>query len=157
MLLVGSAEPIELDAERIGARFAAPGIQSALAEVGVTSPAALLATWITDRPGLERYVGDAPPVSDDRPLLEYAAWVRPNEILHVLPKLLALATDPPLEHAPDALGKERVRERAVLLSLYEAGLAAYRGDREAWREAMAVVTREERDNPYYDWFRGAGR
>ena len=76
MLLVGSLQPIELDAARISARFGQPGVRNALQDVGVASPAALLATWVTDREGLVRFAADAPAVTDDQPRIEYAPWVR---------------------------------------------------------------------------------
>src|SRR5262249_36792342 len=91
MLLVGSLSTMTLDPERIRRRFGEPAVREALAEVGVASPAALLATWVTDRAGLERYAGGAPPVTDDRPRIEYAPWVRPGEVVRVLPELLELA------------------------------------------------------------------
>ena len=92
MLLIGSFQPIELDIPRIAARFSQPEVAVALREVGVVSTAALLATWVMDRAGLERYVGDARPVTDDRPRIEYATWVRQREFGQVLPRLLALRT-----------------------------------------------------------------
>jgi hypothetical protein len=52
---------------RTSALFNQPEVQSALREIGIASPAALLATWITDRAGLERYAAAALPVTDDRP------------------------------------------------------------------------------------------
>jgi hypothetical protein len=59
LMLVGSSSPIELDGARIGERYSQPALRSALAEVGIESPEALLATWLTDRAGLERFAGDA--------------------------------------------------------------------------------------------------
>lgn len=47
------------------------------------SAQALLATWVSDRNGLQRFAGDAPAVTDDRPRIEYAPWVRPREISRV--------------------------------------------------------------------------
>jgi hypothetical protein len=79
MLLIGSLQPLHLDVPRIQ-RFSEPSVASALAEVGVDSPQALLATWITDRAGLARYAGNAAAVTDDQPRIEYAPWVRPREI-----------------------------------------------------------------------------
>ncbi|MGB6193171.1 MAG: fused MFS/spermidine synthase, partial [Terracidiphilus sp.] len=96
MLLVGSFSPIELDAPRIEQRFAQPAVRAALSAVGISSPAALLATWITDRKGLEGFAENIRPVTDDNPRIEYAPWVRPNEITRTLPRLLALQIDPPL-------------------------------------------------------------
>jgi hypothetical protein len=68
-------------------------------EVGIASPAALLATWVTGRDGLERYAAEALPVTDDRPRIEYATWLRPNEITRVLPEVLSFRTEPPLMNA----------------------------------------------------------
>jgi spermidine synthase len=44
MLLIGSFEPIKFDVPRIAARFDHPEVTAALREVGIASPAALLAT-----------------------------------------------------------------------------------------------------------------
>ncbi|MDH5774650.1 MAG: spermidine synthase, partial [Nitrospirota bacterium] len=76
MLLVGSLEAVNLDVPRIIERFTKPELASALREVGIASPEALLATWVTDRSGLETYAGDALPITDDQPRIEYADWVR---------------------------------------------------------------------------------
>ncbi len=152
MLLVGSLDPIELDVSRITTRFGAPEAASALAEVGVASPAALLATWITDRRGLEAYAADAPPVTDDRPSIEYATWVQPNEIVRVLPRLLDLRTDPPLSGGDASLSAAIAGEREHLLALYAAALHAYAGDREAWGREMTRVMQHADGNPYFAWF-----
>ncbi|MEC5385671.1 fused MFS/spermidine synthase [Uliginosibacterium sp. H3] len=155
MLLVGSMQPIQLDAQRIAERFAQPEVSSVLREVGVVSPAALLATWVTDRAGLVRYAGDAQPVTDDRPRIEYAAWVRPKEIAKVLPKLIALQAPVPLLGADDALRKAIERERDNLLVFYEAGLYAYAGDRNNWLQSLQYVMRRDGSNAYYRWVAGA--
>ncbi len=150
-LLIGSAEPIRLDAPRIAERFARPGISAALREVGVGSPAALLATYVTDRAGLERYVQDAPPTTDDRPRIEYAAWLRPGEFSRVLPRLLALQTDPPITGAAEPLLAAIAVEREHLRDFYQA-FHAYPGDPERWAGNMMSVLAEDGSNPYYSWF-----
>jgi len=122
MLLIGSFEPIELDAPRIAARFDQREVAAALREVGIASAAALLGTWVTDRAGLERYVDGAPPVTDDRPRIEYATWVRQKEFRHVLPRLLALRTMPLLRGADDTLLAAVADEYNRLLRFYDAGL-----------------------------------
>lgn len=152
MLLVGSMQPMPLDAGRIAARMAQPQLRQALAEVGVGSPAALLATWVTDREGLARFAGDAAPVTDDRPAIEYAPWVRPREIVRTLPALLALRSDPPLGPHAQSLTQEIENERGALDLFYRSALAAYRGDRVEWSESAAALARLAQANPYLRWF-----
>jgi predicted membrane-bound spermidine synthase len=150
MLLVGSASPIELDGVRIATRFARPGTAAALAEVGIESPEALLATWVTGRAGLERFAGDAPPVTDDRPRIEHAAWVRRGEIERVLPRLLDLASDVPLQ-PDDPLRAQVEAERQELLGFYRFSLNLMAGDRDAAGAALRAVLARDPDNPYYLW------
>ena len=151
MLLVGSREPITLDAAQIERRFNQPAVSNALGEVGIASPGALLATWVTDRAALERYAGDTKPVTDDRPSIEYATWVRHNEIVRVLPEVLALQTHPVLSNASPELLADMALRHDVLFTFYAAGLDAYQGDRDAWADALGKVMRADGSNPYYLW------
>ncbi|UXJ49833.1 fused MFS/spermidine synthase [Pseudomonas citronellolis] len=155
MLLVGSLQPLRLDVPRIRERFAQPEVTAALAEVGVDSPEALLATWVTDRAGLESFAGEAPPVTDDQPRIEYAPWVRAKEITRVLPALLALRRAPPLEGAEPSFRAAVDDHWARLRRFYDLSLHAYRGDRQAWARDARQVVRDDGDNPYYRWFLGA--
>jgi predicted membrane-bound spermidine synthase len=157
MLLIGSFQPIELDVPRIVARFEQAEVAAALREVGIASPAALLATWVMDRAGLERYVDGAPPVTDDQPRIDYATWVRQKEFGRVFPRLLALRTLPPLRGVDAALLTAVADERDRLLRFYEAGLHAYNGEREWWAREMKRVMDENGHNPYYRWFVGGER
>jgi len=157
MLLVGSLQPLRLDAARITERLQQPSVQQTLREVGIDSPAALLATWVTGREGLERYAADAPAVTDDQPSIEYAPWVRSDEIVRVLPALLALATPAPLENADSLLKLQVADHRRRLLGFYDAGLSAYRGQRQRWGQQVQEVLREDAANPYYRWFLGVPR
>jgi len=154
MLLVGSMQAMPLDASRIDARFSMPPVRAALAEVGVMSPAALLATWVTDRDGLARFAGTAPAVTDDRPAIEYATWVRPRELTLTLPALMALRGDPPIVAADQALWPAIARERHALDLFYDSALAAYGGDRSVWAGNATELARLARDNPYLRWFMG---
>jgi spermidine synthase len=156
-LLVGSLTPIELDAVRIQQRFTRPRVAAALAEGGVSSAAALLATWMTDRAGLERYAGDAPAVTDDRPRIEYGPWVLPDDFVKTLSHLLGVRSEPPLRGADEAFRVQVASAREGLLSFYEAGLAAYEGDRDGWGRSMQRVMATEPDNPYYRWALGSGQ
>jgi predicted membrane-bound spermidine synthase len=154
MLLIGSFEPIVLDWPRIALRASQPSVADALREVGIGSPAALLATWVTDRAGLERFAGTARAVTDDRPSIEYGAWVRPQEIVRVLPALREVATEPPIIGADDAVRANVRSERMSLWQFYHAGLRAYAGDRAGWERQMQAVAGKVGANPYYRWFGG---
>ncbi|HZF27004.1 MAG TPA: fused MFS/spermidine synthase [Steroidobacteraceae bacterium] len=157
MLLVGSMTPIELDTVRIKERFDQPEVAAALREVGVASPAALVATWVADRSGLERYVGDALPVTDDDPRIEYGAWVLPGDFPRTLSHLLAERSEPSLRGGDESFRIELAAYRERLLAFYQAGIYAYQDNRAGWAQSMQRVMSEESDNPYYRWIVGAGR
>ncbi len=157
MLLLGSMQPLALDAARIEARYNQPDVAAALKAVGVPSAAALLSTWVTDRDGLARFAGRTQAVTDDRPGIEYATWVRPREVARVLPALLALRSEPPLVGASEALRADMQLERARLDTFYRASLAAYVGDRETWGREMNKLARDDGDNAYYRWFMPSAR
>jgi spermidine synthase len=152
MLLIGSVEPIQLDAIRIAKRFERPGVSAALKEVGVASPAALLATYVTDQAGLERYAQDASATTDDRPRIEYATWLRQGEFYRVLPRVLAVGTAPAIVNASEPLMAAIVAEQLRLMDFYQAGLDAYAGERKLWAENMNKVSANDGSNPYYSWF-----
>lgn len=152
MLLVGSLQPQELDATRIADRMKERPIASALGEVGISSPADLLATWMMDRSGLERYAGSALPVTDDQPRIEYASWVRPDELQRTLPSLLSLRTELPLLAAEPATKTAIAEAHNRLLLFYQASLNAYAGYRAEWARDMEVLMRVEPADPYYRWF-----
>jgi spermidine synthase len=156
-LLVGSNKPIVLDADRIARRFYHPRTEAALYEVGINSPAALLATYLTDRAGLEKFAGNAAPVTDDRPSIEYTTWVRPGEVARVLPDLLAFHSEPPLQNAGDAFLSSLTAEERHLHDFYHAGLAAYRGERELWAKSIQQVLTNDSENPYYLWTVGGSK
>ena len=105
---------------------------------------------MTDRVGLERFAGDALPVTDDRPLIEHAAWVRRGEFQRVLPRLLALATDVPLAPA-DPLRPGVEAERRELLAFYRYSLHAMAGERDEAGAALRDVLAHDPRNPYYLW------
>jgi predicted membrane-bound spermidine synthase len=152
MLLLGSTDPLDLNFDRIRQRFLQPSVAAALAEVGVGSPEALLATWITDRRGLETYAGDARPVTDDQPRIEYAPWVRPDEIHRVLPRLIGLRSPLPLPGASPDFLRAVAAEHQRLLLFYQAALNAQTGHPELWARDLRIVRSQDDRNPYYRWF-----
>ncbi len=152
MMIVGSMEPIVLDVPRIRSRFEQPEVASALRDVGVLSPVDLLSTFVTDRDGLVEYVGDAPAVTDDRPRIEYASWVREGEFPRVLETVAKIRTDPPLEGVDPSVIDHVVMSRHKLWTLYHAGYYAYTGQANRWESMLARLAPEMRRNPYYRWF-----
>jgi hypothetical protein len=155
VLLVGGRRPLELQGARVASRLMAPEVAAALAEVGVESAEALLSTWITDRAGLARYAGDAPPVTDDRPLIEQAAWVRRGELRRVLPRLLDVATAVPL-HDADPLLPGVETQRRELFDFYRASLLAMDGRRREAGTVMGDVLARDPANGYYRWVARGG-
>jgi len=158
MMLIGSMEPLRLDFSRISRRFQTPDIASTLVQIGVTTPADWLATWVTNRKGLEAYVGNALPVTDDRPRIENAKWVRAQQLTLVLPDLLDLRQPPPV--VAYAAEKARIKtSHQQLVDFYDISMLATVVDREASAaETMATMIREFRQtaepNAYHDWFFG---
>jgi hypothetical protein len=157
MLLVGSMSPMPLDVAQVTRRFERPTVAAALREVGVDSAAAALATWVTDRDGLLAFVGDAPPVTDDRPRIEVAPWLRPGEMARVLPEVAALATDPPLEGADPGFRDAVDRHRGELGLLFQALQASLEGNRALMGDSLRRLRSAAPDNPYYAWIAPDGR
>jgi len=154
MMVLGSMQPMELDAEQIKTRFEFPGVKKALTEVGISNPSELLATFVMGRDGLENFAGTAKPVTDNRPRIEYAPWVRPHEIRRILPRLLEPAGTIPLQNANRGFRDAIQAERQELFDFYRATLAAAAGNRELWKKLMSRVISRDPDNPYYRWFLG---
>jgi len=89
-------------------------------------------------------------VTDDRPRIEHAAWVRRGELERVLPRLLELASDVPLPPT-DALRAPVEAERRELLGFYRFSLQLMAGDRDAAGAALREVMARDANNPYYLW------
>jgi predicted membrane-bound spermidine synthase len=153
-MLVGSLQPIELNVLRIGKRFNQPQTSAALRAVGINSPAALIATWITDRGGLERFAAGAPAVTDDRPRIEYATWVRPDEFVRAFAHIQQIRSDPPLVGADEQFGSALALERKDLDTFYRAGLSVYARDRRSYAREMTALAESAKRNSYYAWFTG---
>jgi len=153
MLLLGSLRPLRFNLRQLSSRFDAPAVRRALTEVGVGSVEDLLATYVTDRQGLEGYADHAPPVTDDDPRIEYAPWVRPGELTRVLPKLLERAILPPLDAEGAASAAAQIEtKRQQLYDFYLAGVSAMTGDRETFARALRDVGPTLGDNAYFAWF-----
>ncbi len=154
MLLVGSMEPIVLNAPKIIEQFNNPELARALKDIGIDSPESLLATYVMDRKGLETYAGNALPVTDNQPRIEYSDWVRLDEIHRVLPELMMLKTTPPIIGASESFLKSVSSERNRLLLFYQAALNGSLGYKDLWAKDMEVVLVGDGNNAYFRWFGG---
>ncbi len=96
-------------------------------------------------------------MTDDRPRIEYASWVRREEFPEVIKSMIKLQTEAPVQGADAALKDGIRREREQLQRFYSAGLFAYTGDREGWSRDIRQVMRDAPNNPYYQWFTGGAR
>jgi spermidine synthase len=150
MMIIGSMKPMPLEFSLVEQRMRTPSIARALQEVGVMTPADLLATYVTDRAGLEDYAGDALPVTDDRPRIEYAHWVRKDELNHILPKLLAYREPPPV--AASLAEKARIEASySELDEFYEIMLLLMARD-QAFFSRVQAFERTAQFNAYFAWF-----
>ena len=123
-----------------------------MSEVGIVSPEALLATWVTDRAGLESYAATALPVTDDDPRIEYAEWVRIDELQRMLPNLLQLRVDPPLQNADFNFVQNVATQRQLLLRFYQAALNSAAGNVELAAQDVRRVMVRDGSNAYFLWF-----
>jgi spermidine synthase len=69
--LVGSDRPLDLSAGRFVGRMPSARLQKDLASLALDTPAHMLATFLMGREAVVRFAGEAPAVSDDRPLVEF--------------------------------------------------------------------------------------
>jgi spermidine synthase len=70
-MLVGSMEPLTIDPTAYERRLGEPGVGDALRSVGLGGVEELRAMFTAGRDELDRYVGDGPLLTDDRPRLEF--------------------------------------------------------------------------------------
>ncbi|MEJ5018778.1 fused MFS/spermidine synthase [Ochrobactrum vermis] len=156
MMMTGSMRPMPLDYGRMTARFEQPMVRKALQDVGIQSVDTLLATWVTDRNGLMAFAGDVQSITDNNPSIEYGTWVRPHTFQTTLTSIMHHAGEPEIVNLPPHALARVQRDRQYLYTFYQAGLASYNNDREAWQENGAFVMQYAGANPYYRWFFTAG-
>jgi spermidine synthase len=70
-VLIGAREGLQLDLQRLIAAYADPTVSTNLDAAFLETPEAFLGTYLLDRDGIEAWAGDAPVITDDRPLMEF--------------------------------------------------------------------------------------
>jgi predicted membrane-bound spermidine synthase len=68
---IGSMEPLKVDLGEWRRRMQSPGLRDDMAAIGFQTPEDLAATFVAAGPALQRFIGDGPLVTDDRPRIEY--------------------------------------------------------------------------------------
>jgi spermidine synthase len=71
LLLVGTKRPLRIDAETLAARMRGEAVHDDLTRIGIGDPAKLFELFIAGKEGTQRWVGDVPPVTDDRTVVDF--------------------------------------------------------------------------------------
>jgi spermidine synthase len=71
--LVGSAQPLSADVTAMRRRLGDAAFRATAASVGLDDPADLGLLYVTDRDHLRAAARDVPPITDDRPRIEFSA------------------------------------------------------------------------------------
>jgi len=79
-IILGSDQPLAIDADRWRRYLGNPQVSRDLEEVGLSTLPQLLSTYIMDDDALEAYVGDTPAVTDDLPTLEFFGSSAASEV-----------------------------------------------------------------------------
>ncbi|HYN09542.1 MAG TPA: fused MFS/spermidine synthase [Vicinamibacterales bacterium] len=78
-LLVGTTEPLQLDARAFEEKLSRPATRSALSLIDITSFESLLGQYTAGPEQLRAFLGPGLILTDDRPLVEYHRSLPPNE------------------------------------------------------------------------------
>jgi len=70
-VLLGTHDAPRLDRARLAAAWSSPRAHSSLSRAFLETPEALLGTLLLDRAGIGAWAGGAPPITDDRPRMEF--------------------------------------------------------------------------------------
>jgi hypothetical protein len=150
IIILGSDQPITIDVDRWRSLLEDERISGDLEEVGLSTVPQLLATYMMSTEGVDRYVGDVPPVTDDLPTLEFfGSWAaavkqRGKNVIDLLEHRAAV--DELLARLSGTLTEEESAELERLYPLEELYLRAYvkylAGDLPAARQGFAEVLEE---------------
>jgi hypothetical protein len=72
ILLIGSKTPLTIDYRLLGEKMRRPRVRRDLELMGVDGPDRLLSMFVFDSSALADFVGDVPPVTDDRTVLDFS-------------------------------------------------------------------------------------
>ena len=121
-----------LDPDRLEAAFAEPRTRANLAQAYFETPTSLLSTYLLDRPAINAWAGQAPIITDERPLMEFFRHQGGNMNDRDIASLIAipqapwdwLEPGPPGEAILEMLSRENRALRAYVRSAVERDSAA---------------------------------
>lgn len=70
-ILIGTRDELQVDVSRLRERMAKPGVVDDLRKLGLETPEKLLSLYLTGPDYLRRFCGDAPPVTDDKSVVDF--------------------------------------------------------------------------------------
>ena len=144
---IASDEPLKIDPRELTARMSEPAVAEDLTEIGLRSPASLLATFVAADEKLAAFLHDVPSLTDDRPRIEYYNWYPLNLVSVAELKRLREPVEGYL--TDDSLDKNQLdTARIVANAILEEHKATADGDLPAARAALDVALRLEPDNLY---------
>lgn len=117
-VLVGSAAPLRLGLDTLLDAYREPRTRDNLERAYFETPEALLGTYFLDREGLERWAGDAPAITDERPRMEFFRGQGGNLGERDLAELIGLPQPDfgwvdGIDGAPELLRKVELENRAL--------------------------------------------
>jgi predicted membrane-bound spermidine synthase len=124
-VILASERALSADVAQWDASMSAPLVQSSLAEVGLGAPEELLGTLVLDDAGVRRYVGDAAPVTDDLPAIEFfrSHPGAPYSLDHMLGLAVDPATLSPLEPTRAARLRQETAATRLQMASWMSALA----------------------------------
>ena len=128
-VLIGSDQPLRLEAQRRQAAYADPRTRRNLEQAFFETSASLLSTFLLDREGIERWAADAPLITDERPLMEFFRHQGGNMKDQEIASLIALPQADwdwlaDGEAMRDELSRENLALRSYIRSAVERNPAA---------------------------------
>lgn len=148
LFLIGSDTPLHIDYARLREKLAVPELHAALTAVGYVDNAALTASFLLNKAGVDAFGAGARIMTDDRPWAEFEAprLVNAREVPNSL-SILAPLESSPLPYVQGATEDERAvlalrhRSRAhdlVGLQEYYGGMVAGNGPAEAFKASLDI-------------------
>jgi spermidine synthase len=150
-IAIASDHPLAIDVGELAQRMQSPGVGQDLHEIGITSAAHLLGTFVAADTDLGRLVREGPGVTDDYPTIEYHNLIPVGPITF---DDLVSGSEPvsrevvgPKDPAQLATG------RIVVEAIWRAHEASVKGDSAAMKRWIATGLALEPDNQYLEFLR----